>query len=35
MFKAGEQLGHYRIVSKIGAGGTGEAYLAEDMCLRS
>jgi serine/threonine protein kinase len=27
-------LGHYRIVSEIGAGGMGEVYLAEDTRLR-
>ncbi len=29
----GNSLGHYRIVSKIGAGGMGEVYLAEDTKL--
>lgn len=29
----GNSLGHYRIVSKIGAGGMGEVYLAEDAKL--
>ncbi len=28
-----EMIGHYRIVSKIGAGGMGDVYLAEDMKL--
>ncbi|MEN3333157.1 MAG: eukaryotic-like serine/threonine-protein kinase [Blastocatellia bacterium] len=30
---AGTTLGHYRIVSRIGAGGMGEVYLAEDVHL--
>ena len=29
----GETLSHYRIVSKIGAGGRGEVYLARDTRL--
>jgi serine/threonine-protein kinase len=29
----GARVGHYRIVSKIGAGGMGEVYLAEDLKL--
>ncbi len=29
----GRSLGHYRIISKIGAGGMGEVYLAEDTKL--
>lgn len=33
MLKAGEQLGHYCIAKKIGAGGMGEVFLAEDTRL--
>ena len=29
----GHSLGHYRIISKIGAGGMGEVYLAQDTKL--
>ena len=30
---AGESLGHYQVISQLGAGGMGEVYLAEDTRL--
>lgn len=32
--KAGQVFGHYRVGKKIGAGGMGEVFLAEDTSLR-
>lgn len=34
MLKNGQQIGHYKILSAIGAGGMGEVFLAEDTQLR-
>jgi eukaryotic-like serine/threonine-protein kinase len=31
--RAGEQIGHYNVVRKIGSGGMGDVYLAEDVKL--
>jgi serine/threonine protein kinase/TolB-like protein len=34
MIAPGTELGHYKIISQLGAGGMGEVYLAEDTRLR-
>lgn len=34
MLKNGQQIGHYKILSAIGAGGMGEVFLAEDTQLK-
>ncbi len=34
MIAQGTKLGHYEIISPIGAGGMGEVFLAEDTRLR-
>src|SRR5215207_8069212 len=31
---AGREIGHYRVLARIGAGGMGEVYAAEDTALR-
>jgi hypothetical protein len=33
MIVPGTQLGHYQIISMLGAGGMGEVYLAQDLRL--
>ena len=32
-FSAGDKLGHYEIVSPLGAGGMGEVFRAKDLSL--
>ncbi|MGA7294955.1 MAG: serine/threonine-protein kinase, partial [Terriglobales bacterium] len=34
VFAPGAQLSHYKIISRLGAGGMGEVYLAEDLHLK-
>ncbi|MEE9443177.1 MAG: hypothetical protein V3V99_10990 [candidate division Zixibacteria bacterium] len=34
MLETGQQIAHFKIVKKIGAGGMGEVYLAEDTKLK-
>jgi serine/threonine protein kinase len=33
MLEKGIQLGHYKILDRLGAGGMGEVFLAEDVRL--